>query len=69
MTEINVHITNEQNGVSYTVEFSILVLGVDLLDVVNDVVIQRLAEQFVWAAEQSETQLQQRSCRNKTFAS
>jgi len=38
-----------------------------LFDVVDDVIIQRLPQQFVWASEESETQLEQRRCRNETF--
>jgi len=56
-----------QISISYTVESSIFVLCVDLFDIVDDVVIQRLAKQFVLAAQQSETKLEQCRCRNETF--
>ena len=42
-------------------------LCVDLFDIVDDVVIQRLAKQFVLAAQQSETKFKQRRSRNETF--
>jgi len=43
------------------------VLRVDLFDIVDDVVIQRLAKQFVRTAKQSETELKQRRSRHQTF--
>jgi len=54
---INTRANNVKVRMSYTVESSILVLRVDLFDVTDDVVIQRLAEQFVRTSEKSETQL------------
>jgi len=58
--KINMHKNGGEKNhkISYTVESSILVLCVDLFDVVYDVVIERLAEQFVATSEQSETQLE-----------
>jgi len=43
------------------------VLWVDLFDIVDDVIVQRLAEQFVRATQQSEAQLEQSCCRNETL--
>ena len=57
------------NVQTYAVESSILVLRVDLLDVIDDVIIQCLAEKFVRASEETETQLEQRRRRNETFTS
>jgi len=57
------------NVQTYAVESSILVLRVDLLDVIDDVIIQCLAEKFVMASEETETQLEQRRRRNETFTS
>ena len=42
-------------------------LWVDLFDIVDDVIVQRLAEQFVRATQQSEAQLEQSCCRNETL--
>ncbi len=52
---------------AYRVQFRVFVLGIDVFDVLYNIVIQCFSQKFVLAAEQLEAQLQQGCRRHQAF--